>query len=61
MAKRKIQEPDKLVKLNETVREYGGMYANWRSGGCVGHVPPEILERLISINDIVSDYLKELK
>jgi hypothetical protein len=58
MAKRKINEDSKLVAVNNSIKMYGGLYANWRSGGCSSPMPPELLDRLIKLSEALDGYLK---
>jgi hypothetical protein len=58
MAKKKIKEDPKLLAVNDSIKFYGGCYANWRSGGCNGPMPEELLNRLIGVSKALDTYLK---
>jgi hypothetical protein len=57
MAKRKIED-EKLVAVNNSIKMYGGLYANWKSSGCKNPMPPELLDRLIKLSETLDGYLK---
>ena len=56
MAK-KIKEPEELVRINLLLRNYGGRYANWRSSGCKGDIPLDIIEQLCDISTELDVFL----
>lgn len=60
MAKRKIED-EKLVAVNDSIKRYGGLYANWRSSGCKGPMPAELLDRLIAMSESLDNYLKKFE
>lgn len=45
----KIKEPEEFLKINTTIKLYGGLYANWKNSGCKPPVPLELMERLIEM------------
>lgn len=51
----------RLEKLNELVARYGGLFANWRSSGGKGRIPPELVEKMDEINAELTKVLGELK
>jgi hypothetical protein len=61
MSKRKITEPEELVKINTAIRNYGGRYANWKSGGCSGGIPADLLSRLEEVFSTIEEFYKNYK
>lgn len=61
MAKTKIKEDEKLVAINNSIKAYGGLYANWKSSGCKAPMPQELLDRLINISETLDTYFKSYK
>lgn len=61
MAKAKIKEPEDLVAVNNSIKSYGGLYANWKSSGCKSPMPQELLDRLIVLSDTLDSYFKTFK
>ena len=61
LARRKIKEDEKLVAVNNSIKSYGGLYANWKSGGCQDPMPQELLDRLIRLSETLDTYMKAFK
>ena len=58
---KRIKEPEEFVKINNSIRAYGGMYANWKSSGLKAPMPKDLLERVIEMHSTIEDYLLEVR
>lgn len=59
---KKIKEPAGLVEVNNYIKAYGGMYANWKGQKqCKMPIPDELIERLIELQSALDSYLFSYK
>lgn len=56
----KILEQKEFLNINNKIKLYGGLYANWKSSGCKGPIPKELHQRLVDLHDEVEHYLSAL-
>lgn len=58
---KKVKEPEELVKINTIIREYGGVYANWKSSSFSGKQPERIINLLVALSSQLDKYTKNYR
>ena len=59
MAK-KQKDLDEFLKINNSIRLYGGLYIRWKNSGMKLPVPVELMESLIDVQATVDANLMKL-
>lgn len=57
----KLKENEKFKKLNSEVGLYTGLYARWRSSGCKGEPPEELIDQMVIVNEKIDQFLTQYK